>query len=99
MTFIVATNVIASRPPERRLTGTPHARANCQGCQNKYYHHLSSETCGFQNHSDEENIGQDDETREYPDKNSVASEIVTLAVLPSSVVLQNRAVHGVQGDG
>ena len=26
MTFIVATNVIASRPPERRLTGTPHAR-------------------------------------------------------------------------
>ena len=27
MTFIVATNVIASRPPERRLTGTPHARA------------------------------------------------------------------------
>ena len=28
MTFIVATNVIASRPPERRPTGTPHARAN-----------------------------------------------------------------------
>ena len=28
MTFIVATNVIASRPPERRSTGTPHARAN-----------------------------------------------------------------------
>ena len=28
MTFIVATNVIASRPPERRLTGTPNARAN-----------------------------------------------------------------------
>jgi len=27
MTFIVATNVIASRPPERRPTGTPHARA------------------------------------------------------------------------
>ena len=27
MTFIVATNVIASRPPERRRTGTPHARA------------------------------------------------------------------------
>ena len=27
MTFIVATNVIASRPPERRSTGTPHARA------------------------------------------------------------------------
>ena len=26
--FIVATNVIASRPPERRATGTPHARAN-----------------------------------------------------------------------
>ena len=28
MTFIVATNVIASRPPEYRPTGTPHARAN-----------------------------------------------------------------------
>ena len=27
MTFIVATNVIASRPPKRRPTGTPHARA------------------------------------------------------------------------
>ena len=27
MTFIVATNVIASQPPERRPTGTPHARA------------------------------------------------------------------------
>ena len=31
MTFIVATNVIASRPPEHRPTGTPNARANsCQ---------------------------------------------------------------------
>ena len=29
MTFIVATNVIASRLPEGRPTGTPHARANC----------------------------------------------------------------------
>ena len=28
MTFIVATNVIASGPPERRPTGTPHTRAN-----------------------------------------------------------------------
>ena len=28
MTFIVATNVIASRPPERRLTGAPNTRAN-----------------------------------------------------------------------
>ena len=28
MTFIVATNVIASRPPECRPTGTPHIRAN-----------------------------------------------------------------------
>ena len=26
--FIVATNVIASWPPERRPTGTPHTRAN-----------------------------------------------------------------------
>ena len=28
MTFIVATNIVASRPPERRPTGTPSARAN-----------------------------------------------------------------------
>ena len=28
MTIIVATNVIASRPPERWPTGMPHARAN-----------------------------------------------------------------------
>ena len=27
MTFIVATNVIASRPPKRRPTGPLHARA------------------------------------------------------------------------
>ena len=27
MLFILATNVIASRPPERRPTGTPHTRA------------------------------------------------------------------------
>ena len=26
MLFLVATNVVASRPPERRLTGTPQAR-------------------------------------------------------------------------
>ena len=34
MTFIVATNVVASRPPERRPTGTPHARANYKILQN-----------------------------------------------------------------
>ena len=28
MSFLVATNAVASRPPERRPTGTPHARAN-----------------------------------------------------------------------
>ena len=27
MTFIVATNIIASWPPERQPTGTPHTRA------------------------------------------------------------------------
>ena len=27
MSFILATNVVASQPPERRPTGTPHARA------------------------------------------------------------------------
>ena len=30
MSFLVATNVVASRPPEGRPTGTPHARANRQ---------------------------------------------------------------------
>ena len=30
MSFLVATNVVASRYPERRPTGTPHARANCK---------------------------------------------------------------------
>ena len=29
-TFLVATNVVASRPPERRPTETPTARANCE---------------------------------------------------------------------
>ena len=28
MSFIVAINVVAGRPPERQPTGTPHARAN-----------------------------------------------------------------------
>ena len=28
MTFIVASIVFANQPPERRPTGTPHARAN-----------------------------------------------------------------------
>ena len=28
MSLLVATNVVASRPPERRPTGTPHTRAN-----------------------------------------------------------------------
>ena len=28
MSFLVATDIIASWPPERRKTGTPHARAN-----------------------------------------------------------------------
>ena len=35
MLFLVATNGVASQPPERRPTGTPHARANSspfEGC-------------------------------------------------------------------
>ena len=34
MSFLVATNVVASRPPETRQTGTPHARANSFGLSN-----------------------------------------------------------------
>ena len=30
--FIVATNVVASRPPEHRPTGTPQARDNLRIC-------------------------------------------------------------------
>ena len=40
MSFKVATNIIAIRPPERRPTGTPHARANCimaKSCMSYYY--------------------------------------------------------------
>ena len=36
MTFIVATNVIASRPPKRRPTVTPHARANISESPQRY---------------------------------------------------------------
>ena len=32
MSFLVATKVVASRPPKRRTTGTPHARANIISC-------------------------------------------------------------------
>ena len=35
MTFIVATNIVASRPPKRRPTATPHARANCPSVSRK----------------------------------------------------------------
>ena len=40
MRFIVATNVITSRPPESQPTGTPHAHAK----NNKYNerHHLDN---------------------------------------------------------
>ena len=30
MSFIVATNVVASRPPEHQLTGPPHARSSAE---------------------------------------------------------------------
>ena len=35
MLFILATNGIASRPPEHRLTGTQHARAKTKGPQQR----------------------------------------------------------------
>ena len=37
MLFLVATNVVASRPPERRPTGTPLARANIQLTESRDY--------------------------------------------------------------
>ena len=36
MSFLVATNIVASRPPERQPTETPHARAN-RACLNLTY--------------------------------------------------------------
>ena len=33
--FIVVTNVVASRPPERYPTGTPHAWVNCPSVSRK----------------------------------------------------------------
>ena len=39
MTFLVATNVVASRPPERRPTGTPSACANIK-IDDNFYEHL-----------------------------------------------------------
>ena len=36
MSFIVATNVVASQPPEYRLTGTPTASANYSFSYNPY---------------------------------------------------------------
>ena len=35
--ILVGTNVIASRPPERQPTGTPHARANIISTGSKRY--------------------------------------------------------------
>ena len=54
MMFIVATYVIASRPPERRPTGTPHARANTEVESNKdltftwWFLKLNTTLCGWQ---------------------------------------------------
>ena len=44
MSFLVATNVVASRPPERRPTGTPHARANILVAKAKFTHCVLSST-------------------------------------------------------
>ena len=40
MTFIVGTNVIASRTPERQPTGTPHARAKILLAMTATQHYL-----------------------------------------------------------
>ena len=40
MSFLVATNVVASRPPERRPTGMPHARAKKLALC--YYHEVTA---------------------------------------------------------
>ena len=45
MTFIVATNIFACRPPKHRPTGTPHARAKIPGTGGKY---MSEEESSFQ---------------------------------------------------
>ena len=46
MSFLVATNVVASRPPERRPTETPHARANCSKLVGKWHPRAPEVTTG-----------------------------------------------------
>ena len=53
-------------------------------------HFLTPESFGLENNNDEENIGKDNETREYPDKNSVTCKIVTL----TSATLSLGGGHG-----
>ena len=51
--FFVATIVVASRPPEHRPTGTPHACANIQLLFHKEYpmgSHVDSETVSLSSH-------------------------------------------------
>ena len=59
--------------------------------------YLSPKACGLENNSDEENIGKDDEAREYPDKDSVASEILTGIILPSAAQVQAGVDEGIHG--
>ena len=48
MMFIEATNVVASRPPERCPTGTPHARANTLMEDFKYFNTSILQAQGYQ---------------------------------------------------
>ena len=67
---------------------------NTNNCFKKYMknNHLTPESFGLENNNDEENIGKDNEAREYPDKNIVICKIVTL---PNATL----SLDGGQGDG
>ena len=49
MLFLVATNVVASRLPERWATGTPHARANTSQMEMETHFFLSAAVDQFWN--------------------------------------------------
>ena len=57
MTFIVATNVVASRPPKHWSTGTLTARANLGGADRSWLQLLSEVGCKFKS-SLEEPLGK-----------------------------------------
>ena len=64
MTFIVATNVVASWPPERRPSGTPHARAKIDEFVTPFTESTCTMSEFLQRFLDYENLYQNYDLRE-----------------------------------